>query len=298
MNHIVVIGSLNLDLETEVNRFPKAGETLLGSALQMHCGGKGNNQAIAAAKLDAPVTMIGAIGNDHFGRILENNLKKHHVNTDFLLIRDEVPTATALITRTQKDNTIIVTEGANNTLSPQDILNATDCIARHDILLIQQEIPLETQIQAIETGYQLQKTIILNPAPMRPLPLEVLKKVSFLIPNEHEIMGLELTQNQSQEAEEIIRACPVPIIMTWGEKGILFKNENQQVQHLPTYAVQCLDTTGAGDTFCGAFCTFLHTGFETALRKALQASAISVTRSGAQNGMPTLQELENYVFDC
>lgn len=294
MNNILVIGSLNTDLVTYVDRFPQAGETLLGGPLQIYCGGKGNNQAIAAAKLGASVTMLGAIGNDDFGQILLKNLQEYQINTNYIKIRKQIPTATALITRTQKDNTIIVTDGANNSLTPQDILDSTDLIKKHDIILLQQEIPLETQIKAIEISHQLHKTIILNPAPIRPLPSDILQKVSYLLPNEHEIIAFQ--QNPSDTVETIISKTPIPVIMTWGSKGILFKDINQTVKHIPAYTVKPVDTTGAGDTFCGAFCCFLHLGLEKALNKALQASALSVTRAGAQSGMPTLEELTAYQF--
>lgn len=294
MNPILVIGSLNTDMETCVNRFPHAGETLLGGPLQIHCGGKGNNQAIAAAKLGASVTMLGAIGQDHFGEILLNNLRKHQVNTNHVKISQTIPTATALITRTHHDNTIIVTEGANNSLTPQDIIQATTLIEQHDIILLQQEIPLETQIKAIELAHQLNKTVIVNPAPIRPLPDDILKKISYLLPNEHEIIAFQ--KNSADTPETILLQTDLPIIMTWGKKGILFKDDNQQIRHIPAYPVHPLDTTGAGDTFCGAFCCFLHLGLEKALDLALRASALSVTRAGAQTGMPTLKELNAYPF--
>ncbi|EUK17477.1 ribokinase [Commensalibacter papalotli (ex Servin-Garciduenas et al. 2014)] len=291
MNHILVIGSLNADLETDVDRFPQPGETLLGGPLHVSCGGKGNNQAVAAAKLGAKVTMLGALGQDNFGDMLFKNLQAHHINTDHVLIRKNKPSATALITRSQNENHIIVTDGANNTITPQDIIHATSLIEKNDIILLQQEIPLDAQIKAIEIAHNLNKIIVLNPAPMRPLPKEVTDKISYLLPNEHEIIALG--NDKFNTPEDIIMNSSPPIIMTWGSKGVLFKNKNQQLEHLPAYSVKVVDSTGAGDTFCGAFCCFLHLGVEGAIKKALQASALSVTRSGAQGGMPTLQELES-----
>ncbi|MDI2112703.1 ribokinase [Commensalibacter nepenthis] len=291
MNYILVIGSLNADLETDVDRFPQPGETLLGGPLHVSCGGKGNNQAVAAAKLGANVTMLGALGKDNFGDMLFQNLKANHINTDHILIRTNKPSATALITRSQNENHIIVTDGANNTITPNDIIAATDLIKKNDIILLQQEIPLDTQIKTIEIAHQYNKIIVLNPAPMRPLPKEVTEKVSYLLPNEHEIIALG--SNPSDTPENIILNSTTPIIMTWGSKGVLYKNNHQQLHHLPAYSVPVVDSTGAGDTFCGAFCCFIHLGLEIALRKSLQASALSVTRAGAQGGMPTLQELES-----
>lgn len=291
MNRILVIGSLNADLETDVDRFPQPGETLLGGPLHVSCGGKGNNQAIAAAKLGASVTMLGALGKDTFGDMLFKNLQTNHINTDHVLIRKDKPSASALITRSQNENHIIVTDGANNTITPQDIINATDLIRENDIILLQQEIPLDAQVKAIEIAHELNKIIVLNPAPMRDLPKEAIDKVNYLLPNEHEIVALG--NNKSDTPEDIIMNSKTPIIMTWGSKGVLFKDNNQQLKHLPAYSVKVVDSTGAGDTFCGAFCCFIHLGLEAALRKSLQASALSVTRSGAQGGMPTLQELES-----
>ncbi len=294
MQRILVIGSLNADLETEVARFPKPGETLLGGPLRVSCGGKGNNQAVAAARLGAKVTMLGAVGEDNFGHMLLENLKKNNVNTDSIFIRKDKPSATALITRTHKDNHIIVTDGANNTLRPKDILAAQSLVERNDVLLLQQEIPLETQITAIEIGYQLGKLVVLNPAPVRPLPDEIIRKTSYLLPNEHEILALG--KNANETIEEIILQSEIPIVMTWGDKGILYKGTDNKIVHKPAYTVTPMDTTGAGDTFCSAFCCFLSQGFEIALQKALQASALSVTHFGAQGGMPTLEELEAYSF--
>ncbi|CAI3937170.1 Sugar or nucleoside kinase [Commensalibacter communis] len=291
MNNILVIGSLNADLETDVDRFPQPGETLLGGPLHVSCGGKGNNQAVAAAKLGANVTMLGALGKDNFGEMLFQNLQVNQINTDHILTRTDTPSATALITRSQNENHIIVTDGANNTITPDDIVAATELIKQNDIILLQQEIPLDTQIKAIEIAHQFNKIIVLNPAPMRPLPKEVTEKVSYLLPNEHEIIALG--GSSSDTLEVIILNSKTPIIMTWGSRGVLYKNNHQQLQHLPAYSVPVVDSTGAGDTFCGAFCCFIHLGLEAALRKSLQASALSVTRAGAQGGMPTLQELES-----
>lgn len=210
MNHILVIGSLNADLETDVDRFPQPGETLLGGPLHVSCGGKGNNQAVAAAKLGAKVTMLGALGQDNFGDMLFKNLQAHHINTDHVLIRKDKPSATALITRSQNENHIIVTDGANNTITPQDIIHATSLIEKNDIILLQQEIPLDAQIKAIKIAHNLNKIIVLNPAPMRPLPKEVTDKISYLLPNEHEIIALG--NDKFNTPEDIIMNSP-PLLL-------------------------------------------------------------------------------------
>ncbi|CAK7193445.1 Ribokinase [Commensalibacter sp. Nvir] len=294
MNTILIIGSLNIDLATDIDIFPEAGETLLGGPLEISCGGKGNNQAIAASRLGSKVSILGAIGADNFGKILIENLLNNQINIDHLIIRNNVPTATALITRTPQDNRIVVTQGANNTLKPEDIIHAYKCIAKHDIILLQQEIPLETQYKAIEIAYELGKTIVVNPAPKRKISPSILKKINYLLPNEHEIFSL--AQTKSECFENIILSSSVPIIMTWGQKGVLYKSKDGTITHIPAYSVPIIDTTGAGDAFCGAFCSFNSLGVEAAIHKALQVSALAVTRRGAQNGMPTLRQLEMHPF--
>ena len=231
MNNILVIGSLNTDLETSVDHFPETGETLIGGPLQIHCGGKGNNQAIAAAKLGASVTILGAIGNDHFGQLLIENLKKYHVNITPIKTCKQSPTATALIMHTNTDNTIIVTEGANESLSAQDILNAESLIKSHDIILLQQEIPLETQIEAIEIAYRLKKIIVVNPAPSRQLPADIISKISYLLPNEHEIIKKNRFnisppipyQPSIQQGRVIHFVAPFAVFFIWDMKKRLKK---------------------------------------------------------------------------
>lgn len=289
MTNLLVIGSLNMDLEIDVPYFPKAGETLKGSHLTTSYGGKGANQAVAAARLGATTSMLGAIGDDNYGQAMKSNLAKNKVNTDFIIEKHQTPSGMAFITRSPENNIIILSAGANEALRPPDILLAESAIKNADIILLQLEIPLQTIARAIEIGKKYNKTIILNPAPAQSLSEELLVHVDYIIPNEHEIFSF--AQDPSQTREDIIMSSPHSIIMTYGAKGVLYRKKGTLI-HSPIQSVEARDTTGAGDTFCGAFCTFLaEYGLEKSIEHAQHAAALTITKKGAQGGMPYLHEL-------
>jgi len=291
-NKITVIGSINMDLVTATKIIPKVGETVLGESFQTTPGGKGANQAVAASRLGADVTLIGCIGVDAFGRELPDYLRNQGINTDFVKQIPAVSTGIASITLSDGDNSIIVVQGANAFVTPEMVEEHENVIADSDILLLQLEIPLESVEKAVEIAKKNNVTVVLNPAPIQPLPKELLQKVDYLTPNEHE-QGILLSSNEWTEAErnELLNKC----IVTKGSKGAtLFHNGETVIQ---SFQVDVVDTTGAGDTFNGALAFSLCSGtnLEAACKFANAAGALSVTKLGAQNGMPTLDEVNQFL---
>jgi ribokinase len=281
-----------MDLVTKTNQIPKVGETLIGEAFHTIPGGKGANQAVAAARLGSDVTLIGCVGADSFGVELTKHLYNQSINTENVEPVTDCSTGIASITLSNGDNSIIVVPGANYAVSPDFVAKHEEVIANSDILLLQLEIPLESVIKAAELARKHDVLIILNPAPIQPLPKSLLKMVDYLTPNEHE-QELLLTSCDwtAEERREIKEKC----IVTKGSKGVsLFKDGEIQ---LPSYKVEAVDTTGAGDSFNGALAYSLSNGanLEEACKFANIVGAISVTKLGAQSGMPTIQEVELFL---
>ncbi|KPN71731.1 ribokinase [Neisseria sp. 83E34] len=291
---IVVIGSINMDLVTSSPRFPQPGETLLGMGFHQYMGGKGANQAVAAARLGAKVSLIGAVGSDHFGQALLDNLRKEQVNTDAVRIIQDQPSGMANITVAEGDNHIIVVSGANFSLTPADVHNEEQRIADADVVMAQLETPLDTVIAGAKLAKKYGKPFILNPAPAQKLPQELINLTSLLTPNAYELaISLGLSENLSPE--EMLRQSPCQVVMTLGSKGALFNDETGAQHSQPSFKVTPVDTTGAGDTFNSTLAVFLKQGLHEAVKKACAAAAISVTRPGAQGGMPLYKELEAFL---
>lgn len=281
-----------MDLVTSANRIPKVGETVLGDSFHTVPGGKGANQAVAAARLGADVTMIGCVGDDAFGRVLIDHLKNQGINTDKVELTSNTSSGIATITLSEGDNSIIVVPGANNHVTPEFIDQHEELISKSSMLLLQLEIPLESVVRAAELANKHQIPIILNPAPIQRLPKELLEMVDFLTPNEHEQELLFASiKGTQQELEKIKAKC----IVTKGSKGVvIFQNGEMKI---PGFQVQAVDTTGAGDSFNGALAYALCEGFELvdACQFANAVAAISVTKLGAQTGMPTRNEVEEFL---
>lgn len=291
---ITVIGSINMDLVTQSPRFPKVGETLLGDGFNRFMGGKGANQAVAAARLGAEVVMIGAVGGDGFGYELLTHLEREGVHTDSILTLADLPTGIANITVAERDNHIVVVSGANFGLTPTDIEAEEDCIAWADIILCQLEIPLDCVLTAAKLAEKHGKPFILNPAPAQKLPAELLERTSLLTPNAHELAtSLGLPEDTAPEA--LIAQAPCPVVMTRGSEGALYNDESDNLHRQTGFKVSPLDTTGAGDTFNGALAVYWPQGMAAAVKHANAAAALSVTKLGAQGGMPTRAELEEFL---
>ena len=296
---ILVIGSTNTDMVVKATHLPRPGETVLGGVFLMNAGGKGANQAVAAARLDAQVTFICKTGNDIFGRQSKQLFNNEGIDTTYVFSDAEHPSGVALITvDDQAENCIVVASGANACLLPTDLANAVEVIEQSDIVLMQLEIPMETIEYVAEIAFSKGKTFILNPAPAQPLSKNLLQKVSILTPNETEagmISGVPVTDTASAiEAARTICAMGVQtVIITLGAKGALIYTDMFQ-EEIPAEKVEAVDTTAAGDVFNGALAVALseNKAMTDAVRFACQAASISVTRIGAQASAPYRNEIE------
>jgi ribokinase len=289
MARVVVVGSINMDMVVATETFPRLGETLFGTRFSTHPGGKGANQAVAAARLGADVTMIGCVGDDAFGNEMKATLAREGVDIRHVSTGREA-TGIASITVSGGDNAIIVVPGANHELTPAHIDAASDAFAQADVVLAQLEVPMATVIHAARRAREHGKPFFLNPAPAVALSEELVELATLLTPNEHELA----TALQQPEADwaRTLASRPGRIAMTHGKEGAYFTQADGTLAHQPGFTVEAVDSTGAGDTFNGALAAFWHLGMREAVRRANAAGALSVTRAGAQGGMPTLAELE------
>ena len=289
MAKIVVVGSCNIDITVECDRWAKPGETIFGKRLTVNPGGKGANQAVAAARLGAEVKMVGCIGDDVYGQLVQKALKDNNVDATYVKVLSGANSGTAHITVAENDNSIIVIKAANDLVSPALIDEAWDTIKEADIVLLQHEIPAATNAYVIEKCFEAGVPVMLNPAPVAPVPPELLEKVTYLTPNEHEAAILFAGQGKA----DILGRNQGKVIMTLGSKGVAYA-EKGQVYNVPGFKVQPVDTTGAGDTFNGAFAVARANGksMYESISFANAAAALSVQKLGAQGGMPYLNEVE------
>ncbi|MDY3983100.1 MAG: ribokinase [Veillonellaceae bacterium] len=294
MNHIVVIGSCNIDISVTADKRPKAGETIIGQKLSVSPGGKGANQAVAAAKLGANVSMVGAIGQDAYGQLMKDTLKACYIDTTYLVERADTSTGTAHITLAEGDNSIIVIAGANATVDKSLIDKAWPTIEKTDLVLVQNEIPLATIGYILKQCYDHGIPVLLNPAPAMTMPQEWLAYASYITPNEHECQAL--FPGLSKEA--IYSLTNDRLLITLGSQGVGYVRNNQ-LHIVPAFKVSPVDTTGAGDTFNGAFAYAIVNGQkkEDAIRFANAVAALSVQKMGAQGGMPTLDQVKQFLAE-
>ncbi|MBU8686648.1 ribokinase [Priestia megaterium] len=289
MAKVTVIGSSSMDLVVTSNIRPGAGETVLGESFKTVPGGKGANQAVAAARLGADVSMIGCVGEDHYGKAILENFKSNGVSVGNMKPVTDSNSGTAHIILAEGDNSIVVVKGANDYITPDYVEKAKEKIKEADIVLIQQEIPEETVEYVAQLCQELKVPLLLNPAPARPLKAEVIEQVSYITPNEHEAELLF----EGKEKEEVLKQYPNKLFITEGKKGVRYFNGEKEVL-VPSYQVETIDTTGAGDTFNAALAVALAEGmgFEKGIQFANRAASLSVTKFGAQGGMPTRKEVE------
>jgi len=295
--HIVVVGSLNMDLVVRAPRHPQPGETILGGDFRTFPGGKGANQAVAAARLGAAVQMIGRVGADAFGDALLRTLAQDGVNTTHVRRDQEAPTGVALITlNAAGQNAIVVAPGANARVTPQDVVAAEAAFAGAAVLLLQLECPLPAVAQAIELAKQHGAQVVLNPAPAQPLDAALLAQVDYLLPNQNEL-ALLTGLDDVRPAVSRLQALGVRrIVVTLGEEGVLVAEGDSEI-HLPAHGVPVVDTTAAGDAFAGAFAVALLEGHSTRQAAAWgnAAGALAVMRAGAQPSLPRRDELEKFL---
>ena len=300
---VVVVGSLNIDLVCHATRRPDKGETIIGDAFDIFTGGKGFNQATAAARLGTEVTLIGSVGADPFGEMLLAAAENEHINSRFVTRRTDIGTGVAtIVVEPDGDNSIIVVPRANMALTTGDIDAAADSIADADVLLLQLETPIATSEHAAAIAKKHGTTVILNPAPAQPLPDSLLKYVDILTPNQSEtelLSGMKVgSQEEAHRAAEVLRARMVAtenaaVVLTLGKQGALILTEMTSEQ-VPALSVEPVDTTGAGDAFCGALATALASGetLHPAVAFANAAGAAAVTVVGATPSMPTGAKIE------
>ncbi|WP_439556673.1 ribokinase [Dyadobacter sp.] len=295
---IYVVGSSNTDMVVKSERLPAMGETVIGGDFLMTPGGKGANQAVAAARLGGNVTFICKVGNDLFGTQAMQQFRREQIHTDFVLTDDTAPSGVALINVDQNgQNCITVAPGANNQLTPADAELGLTAISAEDILLVQLEIPLETVETAIAAAHQKGAKIILNPAPAQNLPAAIYPDIYLITPNETEaelLTGIPVSDPASiEQAAEILlgKGCN-NVIITLGRKGAYLRTAESSAW-IASPEVNAMDTTAAGDCFNGAIAVALSENMplSNAVKFATRAAAISVTRMGAQSAMPYRNEI-------
>lgn len=291
MGKIGVVGSINMDMTVKAERIPLKGETLKGWDLQYIPGGKGANQAVAMAKLGAEVEMFGCVGDDAAGESLIKNLRDTGVQTGHIKVVPGVPTGLAMITVGDNDNTIIVVAGTNDHVDIDYVNEVKASILECEIVLLQHEIPQETVEYVIALCAENGVKVVLNPGPARPVKEEILEKVTYLIPNEHEaviLFGKEIS------FEDMMRKYPEKLVITQGSRGVSTCLKGGEIILVPARKANVVDTTGAGDTLNGGFTVAVTEGkgIAEALAFANVAAGLSTEKFGAQGGMPTMEEVK------
>lgn len=289
MKKIMVVGSISTDFNVITNKRPEIGETIRGESFSTSFGGKGANQAVAAARLGAKVQMVGTVGTDEFGTLLINNLEENGIDTTNVKRVSHTESGSAHITLVDNDNSIIFIPGANNEFSEERLESIKEEIKSVEFVILQNEIPMHIVTKLIEICNELKVQTIYNPAPAESITEEVVDKVTYFTPNETEFKVLfpELT------IEEGLKKYPNKLIITLGSEGVIFF-DGKEIISVPSYEVSVTDTTGAGDTFNGAFAYALTRGGNllTSIQFANLVAALSIQKYGAQGGMPTMSEVQ------
>lgn len=297
MKNILVVGSLNIDMVINAPYVPKMGETIHGQGFQVICGGKGANQAVAAARLGCQVKMIGCVGRDAYGTTLIENLQKNGVDA-IGVERSEGFSGTAMITVVGGDNFIILDKGANALVTCQVIERHRDAFEWADIVVFQFEIPSRTILYAAKIAHEYGAKVVLNPAPATTIDKELLRYVDIIIPNQREaeaLLGYRLVKQEDFEKAVIdVKGMGIPqVIITLGAQGCIY-NSAGEIKHQPALPVHVVDTTAAGDSFIGGFCTALCDGknIDEAVAYATKVASITVGKKGAATSLPTKAMVE------
>ena len=319
---VVVFGSANMDLSVSCERMPRAGETVNGSGFMTNAGGKGANQAVAASRMGARTYMVGAVGNDPFGSELVEGLTDAGVDCSHVARRGDVPTGTATIIRSEGDNRIVLSAGANQALRPADVERALDAIAEElasqvalsaekpiapasgSVLLVQGECDMTATAAAIVHAHRLGFFTVFNPAPACDLPLEVWSEVDLVCPNETECEALTgvlpTTEESCQRAlQALVAKGAGTAVVTLGGEGSATIDDEGRVLRMPSLSRSVVDTTAAGDTFIGAFAAARVDGLPVfeCMAAGARAAAVTVSRLGAQQSIPTLEELAAWMSE-
>jgi ribokinase len=300
---IVVVGSINLDLVASTDRIPQVGETVIGRTFTTFFGGKGANQAVAVARLGYPVSMIGSVGNDAFGTQLRSGLAEAGVNTDHVETVEGSSGTALIITGPNGENSIVVVPGANAHLSPKSLERTAPLLKQAGFILVQLEIPLETVEYLAEFAERYDIPFMLDPAPARELPASLLRRVSWLTPNEtetRELLKANLDDNEQSAnaaADQLLSRGVKNVVLKLGSRGCAVAQGSQSKERIPAFSVNAVDTTAAGDAFNAGFAVGLISGY-SASESGVFASAVaalSVTRPGAQPSMPRSDEVEEFL---
>lgn len=286
---IIVFGSISTDFVVTADRRPAVGETITGQDFETTFGGKGANQAVAAARLGGDVHIVGTVGTDIFGTELIENLAANGVGTENVERVTDQPSGSAHIVITDADNSIIYIPGANNAISPERIEILTDFICEAGIVIVQNELPQRVVDEIITIAAENNVKVVYNPAPARSVEPAILEKATFITPNEsefHQLFG-------DLSISEGLAKYPNQLILTMGAQGVYF-HDGEKEQRIPAYSVEPVDTTGAGDTFNGAFALGIISGLDMAdsIRLGNLAASLSIQKFGAQGGMPSLKEMK------
>jgi ribokinase len=303
MRDVAVVGSLNVDVSVRAERLPRAGETVRAHDLEIGAGGKGLNQAIAAARMGARVHMVGRVGDDAFGQLALGALAGAGIDTSHVLSTPDEATGTALITVEEAtgQNAIAVAGGANARVTPADVTAARDAIAASAVVLVQLELPDATVEAVLTLARACGAQSILDPAPARSLPAELLRRADVLTPNETEaeLLAGQLLGDPDAEraaAELLHGRTGAELILTLGERGCLWAG-SKGIQRFEAPRVRALDTTGAGDAFNGGLAAALAAGagMQAAIRQAIRSGSAATLRRGAAAAMPTPEDLDRYI---
>ena len=303
-NKIVVVGSSNIDMVIKGDKIPRPGETVIGGDFFKAAGGKGANQAVAAARAGGQVSFISSVGNDIFGKEAISNYREDGIDSRAIKTDPEHATGTALILIDKDgENSISVAPGANNSLNKTDLEKASAVIQGASVLLVQLEIPIETVEAAVQMANSFDVKVVLNPAPARHLSDQLLKQISIITPNESEaehLTGIPINnfEDAKKAARILLKKGVETVLITLGKKGTLLTTHNTS-ELIPAFEVDTVDTTAAGDVFNGALATAISEGMslKEAIRFANAAAAISVTRLGAQPSAPKREEIENFLIN-
>ncbi len=306
-SNITVVGSINMDLVFRTPRMPAEGETISGSEFVQIAGGKGANQAVAAARQGAATTLIACVGTDAYGKESINGLHNNGIDINFISTVNQIPTGVAgIFVDDNGRNSIVIAPGANAQLTPAHIHAAGQAICDANILICQCETPLSAVTAAIELAFLNNVQVIFNPAPALPLPDELLSKVSYLIVNETEagqLSGIKVTDISSAQtaSHKLLSRGVNCVLLTMGEHGVSITEKihevTQETRHVPAIKVKAIDTTAAGDTFVGAFAAALGRGLSAfdAASEAQFSAALTVTKLGAQSSIPYREEVERFM---
>ena len=307
-DYVLIIGSSNMDLNIYTRRFPNPGETVTGGTFKQFLGGKGANQAVASVRSEARTIFIGKIGYDLFGDQMISQLKDEGVNMDHIFRDPQEPSGVAFILIDEHgENMISVAPGANFNLKPDEIRSKTQIIKNASSIVVQMEIPIDAIQEIFKIASEGKAIKILNPAPLRTIPIEVLRKVDIIIPNEgelfrlHSLLGFNNLKEEGKQkiihiSKDLASIGVKYIITTLGDKGcIIFEKKTDKIFEVSASKVDAVDTVGAGDCFIGVLASMLSKGeaILNAVNYATTAASIAVTRKGAQESMPSLSDIQN-----